>query len=102
MLNNNVPPKIRRVLILHNFLDPPIEHAKHLILRHESRLFTLKICIRSTVRKDDPRRLPRRRNVDWRNIAPPMKPFPAIPGKTRLPVIRIHPRACVKPFGRVQ
>jgi hypothetical protein len=52
--------------------------------------------------KINPRRLARRRHIDRRNVTPPMKPFPTIPGKTRLPVIRIHTRPCEKPFRRVQ
>ena len=102
MLHNNMLPKIRRVPILLNFRHQSIEHAKHIILRHERRLLAFKVRIRGAIRKNNPRRPPRRRHVDRRNITPPMKPLPAIPGKTRFPVIRIHPRACVKPFRRVQ
>ena len=102
MLHNNMLPKIRRVPILPNFRHPSIKHTKHIILRHERRFFAFKVRIRGAIRKNHPGCLPRRRHMDRRNITPPMKPLPAIPGKPRLPVIRVNTRACVKPFRRVQ
>jgi len=102
MFDDNVLPKIRHALILHNLRHPSIEHTKHLILWYERRLLTFEIGIRSAIRENHPRRLARRRHIDRRNITPSMKPLPAIPGKTRLPVVRVHPRACEKPFRRVQ
>ncbi len=102
VLHNNMLPKIRRVPILPNFRHPTIKPATHIILRHERRLLALKVRICGTIRKNHPRRQPCRRHVDRRNITPPMKPFPAIPGKTRLPVIRIDACPRKKFLGRFQ
>src|ERR1017187_3697189 len=102
MLHNNMLPKIRRTLVLHNFRDPAIEHAKHIILWHKRRLFAFKVGIRGAVREDHPRRLPRRRDVDRRDVTAAVESFSAITRPTRLTVISMHARSRKKLLGRTQ
>ena len=102
VLNDDVPAEVRRVLVVHNFHDPSIEHAEYVVMRHEGGFFAFKIGIRGAVRKDDPRRLACRRNFDRRDVTPAVKPLPAVTRPTRQAVLRVNARACEKPFRRVE
>jgi len=102
MLYDNVPAEVRQVLVLHNFRNASIEHAKHVIMRHEGRLFAFKIAVRGAIRKDDQRLLSRRRNLDRRNVTPAMKPLPAVARPSRFPIISIHARAREKLLRRIK
>ena len=102
MFDNEVLPKIRHTFILHNFRDPAIEHAKHIILRHKRRLFAFEVRIRGAVREDDPRRLACRRDLDRCDVTTAVESFSAITCPTRLAVISIHTRSRKKLLGRIQ
>ena len=102
MFDNDVLPKIRHTLILYNFRDPSIEHAKYVIVRHEGGFFAFEVRILGAIRKNHPRSLPRRRDVDRRDVTAAVESFSAITRPTRLAVISIHARPRKKPLGRTQ
>ena len=102
MFDDDVPAEVRSVLVVHNFHDPSIEHAKYVIVRHERGFFAFKVVIRGAVRENDAGRPAFRRDLDRCDITAAVEAFSAITCPTRLAVISIHARPRKKLLRRIQ